>query len=177
VCYLSGQGGLDPATGEVVEGGIRPETKQTMRNIEAVLAAGGMTLSDVVTVTCNLVDIDEWPAMNEVYAAHFDDSRPYPARTAVAVAALPSGMRVEMTVTAVLPAGPPPLGRPRPDRSAAAMFRSWHEGPDCAGQATCVTVPIRGGAIGLVGPGPQVACSWHFGVRRACSPPWQGVSF
>jgi 2-iminobutanoate/2-iminopropanoate deaminase len=108
VCYLSGQGGLDPATGEVVEGGIRPETHQTLRNVEAVLAAGGMTLSDVVTVTCYLVDIDEWPAMNEVYAAHFDDSRPYPARTAVAVAALPNGMRVEMTVIAVPPAGLPP---------------------------------------------------------------------
>ena len=110
VCYLSGQGGLDPATGEVVEGGIRPETHQTLRNVEAVLAAGDMTLSDVVTVTCYLVDIDEWPAMNEVYAAHFDDSRPHPARTAVAVAALPNGMRVEMTVTAVRPAGLPPLG-------------------------------------------------------------------
>ena len=108
VCYLSGQGGLDPATGDVVEGGIRPETHQTLRNVEAVLAAGGMTLSDVVTVTCYLVDIDEWAAMNEVYAAHFDDSRPYPARTAVAVAALPDGMRVEMTVTAVPPAGLPP---------------------------------------------------------------------
>jgi 2-iminobutanoate/2-iminopropanoate deaminase len=110
VCYLSGQGGLDPATGEVVEGGIRPETHQTLRNVEAVLAAGGMTLSDVVTVTCYLVDIDEWPAMNEVYAAQFDDSRPYPARTAVAVAALPNGMRVEMTVIAVPPAGLPPRG-------------------------------------------------------------------
>lgn len=106
VCYLSGQGGLDPATGEVVAGGIGPETQQTLRNVEAVLAAGGMTLSDVVTVTCYLVDIEEWPAMNEVYAAHFDGAKPYPARTAIAVAALPNGMRVEMTVTAVPPSGP-----------------------------------------------------------------------
>jgi 2-iminobutanoate/2-iminopropanoate deaminase len=101
VCYLSGQGGLDPATGEVVEGGIGPETHQTMRNIEAVLAAGGMTLSYIVTVTCYLVDIDEWQAMNEAYSSHFDDTEPYPARTAIAVAALPNGMRVEMTVTAL----------------------------------------------------------------------------
>lgn len=112
VCYLSGQGGLDPATAEVVEGGIGPETHQAMRNIEAVLAAGGMTLSDIVTVTCYLVDIDEWPAMNEVYAAHFEDARPYPARTAIAVAALPNGMRVEITVTAVPPADPSPVIRP-----------------------------------------------------------------
>ena len=108
LCYLSGQGGLDPATGEVVEGGIGPETHQTMRNIETVLAAGGMTLSDIVTVTCYLVDIDEWPAMNEAYASHFDDTQLYPARTAIAVAALPNGMRVEMTVTALSPAGLPP---------------------------------------------------------------------
>lgn len=105
VCYLSGQGGLDPATGEVVEGGIGPETHQTMRNVEAVLAAGGMTLSDVVSVTCYLIDIAEWPAMNEAYTSHFDDTQPYPARTAIAVAALPNGMRVEMTVTAIPPAG------------------------------------------------------------------------
>ena len=108
VCYLSGQGGLDPVSGEVVPGGIGPETHQTMRNIEAILAAGGMTLSDIVTVTCYLVDIDEWPAMNEVYAAHFDDAQPYPARTAIAVAALPNRMRVEMTVTAIPPAEGPP---------------------------------------------------------------------
>lgn len=105
VCYLSGQGGLDPATGEVVGGGIGPETHQTMRNVEAVLAAGGMTLSDVVSVTCYLIDIAEWPAMNEAYTSHFDDTQPYPARTAIAVAALPNGMRVEMTVTAIPPAG------------------------------------------------------------------------
>ncbi len=105
VCYLSGQGGLDPATGEVVEGGIGPETHQAMRNIEAVLAAGGMTLSDIVTVTCYLIDIAEWPAMNEAYRSHFDDTQSYPARTAIAVAALPNGMRVEMTVTAIPPAG------------------------------------------------------------------------
>ena len=105
VCYLSGQGGLDPATGEVVAGGVGPETHQTMRNIEAVLAAGGMTLADIVTVTCYLIDIAEWPAMNEAYTSHFDDTQPYPARTAIAVATLPNGMRVEMTVTAIPPAG------------------------------------------------------------------------
>ena len=103
VCYVSGQGGMDFATGEIVTGGIGPETRQTMRNIENILALGGMTLADVLTVTCYLVDIDEWAAMNEEYATFFTSDRPLPARTAIAVAALPKGIRVEITATARAP--------------------------------------------------------------------------
>jgi 2-iminobutanoate/2-iminopropanoate deaminase len=103
VCYVSGQGGMDPATGEIVPGGIGPETRQTLRNIESILAVGGMTLADVLTVTCYLVDIDEWAAMNAEYVTFFTSDRPLPARTAIAVAALPGGLRVEITATARAP--------------------------------------------------------------------------
>jgi 2-iminobutanoate/2-iminopropanoate deaminase len=103
VCYVSGQGGVDFATGDIVPGGVGPETRQTLRNIESILELGGMTLADVLTVTVYLVDIDEWAAMNEEYATFFTSDRPLPARTAIAVAALPKGIRVEITATARAP--------------------------------------------------------------------------
>lgn len=103
ICYLSAQGGLDPITGAVVPGGIRAETRQAMENIAAILASGGMTLDDVLTVTCYLTDISDWPAMNEEYASHFGADQILPARTAVAVAALPLNLRIEIAATARTP--------------------------------------------------------------------------
>jgi 2-iminobutanoate/2-iminopropanoate deaminase len=97
-CYLAGQGGVDPETRTVVEGGIRPETEQALRNIQAILEAAGYTLSDCVNVTCFLADMSEWDTMNEVYAEFFPSDPP--ARTAVAVRELPAGIRVELQAVA-----------------------------------------------------------------------------
>jgi 2-iminobutanoate/2-iminopropanoate deaminase len=80
--------------GKLVRGGIQAETRQTLRNIEAVLATVGAALTDVVKTTVFLKHIDDWPAMNEVYAEVFGDHRP--ARSAFAVAALPAGALVEI---------------------------------------------------------------------------------
>ena len=97
--YLSGQVGLDPKSGKLVEGGVGPQTTQIFANIAAVLAAAGKTLGDVVKANVYLADIAEYAEMNEAYAKAFD--APYPARTAFAVAALPLGARVEVEVIAL----------------------------------------------------------------------------
>ena len=99
--YASGQLGLDPKKGELVEGGVAAETKQALANLEAVLAASGATLGDVVKTTVFLVDMGDFDAMNKVYAQAFAD--PFPARSTVAVAALPKNGRVEIEVVAVRP--------------------------------------------------------------------------
>lgn len=98
--YCSGQIGLDPATGTLVEGGIVAETNRVLGNLSAVLRAAGGGLSDVVKTTVFLVDMGDFAAMNEVYAEHF--SPPHPARSTVAVAALPRGARVEIEAVALL---------------------------------------------------------------------------
>jgi hypothetical protein len=67
-----------------------------MENIAAILASGGMTLDDVLTVTCYLTDISDWPAMNKEYAWHYGADQILPARTAIAVAALPMNLRIEI---------------------------------------------------------------------------------
>jgi 2-iminobutanoate/2-iminopropanoate deaminase len=92
--YLSGQVGQDPATGKLVSGGIRAETEQVLRNLAAVLEAAGKTLTDVVRAGVFLSDMGDFSVMNAVYEKHF--SQPYPARTTIAVAALPLGARVEI---------------------------------------------------------------------------------
>jgi 2-iminobutanoate/2-iminopropanoate deaminase len=97
----SGQVGIDPPKGALVPGGVAAETEQVLRNLEAVLAEGGATLADVVKTTVFLVDMAEFRAMNEVYAARFPDPRP--ARSTVAVRDLPLGARVEIEVWAFLP--------------------------------------------------------------------------
>lgn len=97
----SGQIGLDPATKSLVPGGIAPETERVMRNLGAILRAGGAGLGDVVKTTVYLVDMAEFAPMNEIYARHFPD--PKPARTTIAVQALPLGARVEIDVWAFLP--------------------------------------------------------------------------
>lgn len=97
--YLSGQVGLDPASGQLVAGGIQAEARRALDNCRAVLEAAGFTLADVVQVQVFLTDVGEYAAFNEVYATYFPP--PAPARAAVAVAALPRGARVEVLMTAV----------------------------------------------------------------------------
>ncbi len=96
--FVSGQLGIDPAQGRVVDGGIAEQTEQVMRNLAAILAAAGAALDDVVMTSIFLVDLQDFQAMNEVYASHL--SEPYPARATVQIAALPSGARVEIAVVA-----------------------------------------------------------------------------
>ena len=97
--YLSGQVGQDPATGKLVPGGIRAETEQVLRNLAAVLEAAGKTFTDVVRAGVFLTDIGDFSAMNAVYEKQF--IQPYPARTTIAVAALPLGARVEIDLVVV----------------------------------------------------------------------------
>jgi reactive intermediate/imine deaminase len=98
--FCSGQIPLDPATGEMVGGGdIAAETRQVLRNLEAVLHAAGVRRSDVVKATVYLTDIDEFSTVNEVYAEFFNSPAP-PARATVQVAALPKGAKVEIDLVA-----------------------------------------------------------------------------
>jgi len=94
--YLSGQVAQDPSTGQLVEGDVARQADQILGNIATALAAAGKDLDDVVRVGVYLTDMADFAAMNEVYARHF--AKPYPARTAIAVVALPMGAAVEMDV-------------------------------------------------------------------------------
>jgi 2-iminobutanoate/2-iminopropanoate deaminase len=97
--FTAGQVALDPATGELVPGGIAEQTGRVMENLRAVLTAAGTDFSRVVKTTVFLVDMADFTAMNEVYGRAFGAHRP--ARSTVAVAALPRGARVEIEVIAV----------------------------------------------------------------------------
>jgi 2-iminobutanoate/2-iminopropanoate deaminase len=97
--FISGQIGVDPATGKIVEGGIKEQTDQVMKNIGAILKAAGCTYADVVKSTCLLDNIDNYAAMNEVYARYYADKPP--ARAAYAVVRLPLGVMVEIETIAV----------------------------------------------------------------------------
>lgn len=92
--FLSGQIGQDPATGKLVEGGIEPQAEQLFVNLRAVLEAAGKSFTDVVRAGVYLTSMDDFVAMNEIYARHMPS--PYPARTTIAVAALPLGAAVEI---------------------------------------------------------------------------------
>lgn len=96
--FVSGQLGIDPAHGQVVEGGIVEQTEQVMKNLSAILEAAGASLDDVVMTSIFLIDLQDFQAMNEVYARHL--SEPFPARATVQIAALPSGARIEVAVVA-----------------------------------------------------------------------------
>lgn len=96
--YLAGQIPVDPATGELVGSSIQEQTSRCLANIKGLLLTEGLTLDHVIKTTVFLVDLKEFAAMNEVYAAAF--SPPYPARSTVQVAALPKGARVEIEVVA-----------------------------------------------------------------------------
>ncbi len=97
--YLSGQIAIDPATGKMIEGGTPEQTRLVLSNAQAVLEAAGLTLRDVVQAQVFLADLDDYKAMNAVYASFFDESPP--ARAAVQVARLPLDARVEIMLTAV----------------------------------------------------------------------------
>ena len=92
--YVSGHVGQDPATGKVVEGGIVAETERVFQNLSAVLKAAGRSFDDVVRVGVYLTSMSDYVALNGIYAKHF--RQPFPARTAIAVAALPLGACVEI---------------------------------------------------------------------------------
>lgn len=96
--FCSGQGGIDPKTGKLVDGGVTAQTEQTMTNIGAVLGAAGLDHSDVVKTTCYLADMDDFKAFNEVYARFFPE--PFPARTTIEAARLPLDLAVEIEVIA-----------------------------------------------------------------------------
>jgi 2-iminobutanoate/2-iminopropanoate deaminase len=101
--YTAGQIALDPATGEIVEGGVQAQTTRVLENLAAILRAAGSGLTQVVKTTVYLVDMNDFPAMNEIYSQAFGEHRP--ARATVAVSALPKGVRVEIDAIAVTQAG------------------------------------------------------------------------
>ena len=97
--FASGQLPIDPSTNAFAEGGVKEQTRQSLTNARNVLAAAGVDLSHVVKTTVFLSDMDNFAAMNEVYAEFFKE--PYPARSAIAVKALPNGALVEVECIAV----------------------------------------------------------------------------
>jgi len=96
--FCSGQIPLDPDSGQLAEGGIEAQTIRVLDNLAAVLAAADLKLGNVVKTTVFLVSMDDFPAMNEVYARYFDEDPP--ARSTIGVAALPKGARVEIEAIA-----------------------------------------------------------------------------
>lgn len=98
--FVAGQIGLDPASGELVEGRIKGQTERVMENLKGILQAGGSGMDRVVKTTVYLASMDDFPAMNEVYGRYFE--APYPARATVEVAGLPKGVRVEVEAIALV---------------------------------------------------------------------------
>ena len=99
--FCAGQGAIDAASGDVLTGTVEEETERTLRNLGAVLDAAGVGFADVVKTTVFLTDMDDFAAMNGVYATFFPD--PPPARSTVAVKALPKGFKVEIEAIARKP--------------------------------------------------------------------------
>lgn len=99
--FSSGQIALDPATGELVGGSIEAQTEQVLKNLRAVLAEAGCGPPDVVKATVYLLDLNDFQAMNTIYAAFFGDHKP--ARSTVQVARLPLDVRVEIDLVAAVP--------------------------------------------------------------------------
>lgn len=98
--YVSGQGPIDPDTGDVVSEDIRAQTARTLENVDAVLQAAGTSLGNVVKATVFVTDMDDYDAVNEVYAEYMSD--PFPARSAVEVVELPVDIGVEIEVIAAV---------------------------------------------------------------------------
>ena len=96
--FCAGQLGLDPESGELVEGGISNQTRRALENVRAILAAAGVRFEDVVKSTVFLTDLEDFAAMNEIYGEYFTSDPP--ARTTIQVAALPAGAIVEVEVVA-----------------------------------------------------------------------------
>ena len=97
--FASGQLGLDPATGNFPEGGVKEQTIQSFQNVKAILEEAGFSINDVVKTTVFLADMADFAAMNEIYASQFGGD--FPARSAVAVKTLPKNALVEVEVIAV----------------------------------------------------------------------------
>ena len=98
--FLSGQIGIDPETGKLVEGGVEAQTRRIFKNMAAVLAAAGIDFSCRLKTTVFLKDMAHFKTVNEIYAAHVPE--PYPARSAVAVRELPLGAEVEIEAIAMI---------------------------------------------------------------------------
>lgn len=96
--FCSGQIGLDPASGALVDGGVEAQAERALQNLDAVLDAAGCTFADLVKTTVFLADIDDFAAINAVYARFMPD--PPPARSTFAVGALPKGARIEIEAIA-----------------------------------------------------------------------------
>ena len=97
--YISGQIPIDPESGNVVEGGIKEQTARVLRNVEIILSAAGYRKRDVVKSTCLLSDMNDFQAMNEVYAEFYQDDPP--ARAAYQVVKLPANVKIEIETIAV----------------------------------------------------------------------------
>ena len=95
--YTSGQIAIDPATGNMVEGGVKEQTEQVCKNVKALLEASGTSIEKVVKTTCFLADMADFAAFNEIYAGYFTGK---PARSCVAVKTLPKGALCEVEVIA-----------------------------------------------------------------------------
>ena len=108
--FTSGQIPIDPATGSFVEGGIKEQTRQALNNLQAILREAGLSMGNVIKTTVFMADMDDFAAMNEVYAEFFAEqggkaerfTEPYPARSAVAVKTLPKGALVEIEAIAAI---------------------------------------------------------------------------
>lgn len=96
--FCSGQIALDPVSGQVVGEDVKTQAEQVMKNIDAVLKAGGLQFKNIVKTTIFLVDMKDFPVVNEVYGKHFSELPP--ARSTIAVSALPKGVKVEIEVIA-----------------------------------------------------------------------------
>ena len=99
--FTAGQIALDPVSGKIVDGGIVEQTTRVLANLREVLAKSGATWADVVKSTVYLLDLADFPTVNEIYGKHFGSSRP--ARSTVQVAALPRGGLIEIDLIALLP--------------------------------------------------------------------------
>jgi 2-iminobutanoate/2-iminopropanoate deaminase len=98
--YASGQIPIDPATGVIVEGGIKEQTLQALNNVKAIVEAAGVTMDNVVKTTVFMADMSDFADMNSIYAQFFRE--PFPARSAVAVKSLPKGAMIEIEVVVEL---------------------------------------------------------------------------
>ena len=105
VLYCSGQVPIDPATGELIEGGIAEQAARCLQSLEAICREAGTRLTDAVRIGIYLTDMSLFPKVNDVYATFFTE--PFPVRTTVGVASLPKGALVEMDATVPLEPGSP----------------------------------------------------------------------
>jgi len=99
--FLSGQIGISPATGKLIEGGVEAESRQAMENLGRVLKEAGLGYENVVKTTIFLADIGDYAAVNEIYASFFTGDSPPPARSTLQVAAIPAGASIEIDFIAV----------------------------------------------------------------------------